>query len=122
MAERYRHVMQWRITASDDEAFQLLLSTLIDIMMSVLLPLLPSFSKGVTQLTEKEVKVLICSGESLLELLIQRFDLVLLRSILNEVVEELEILASVFQVRLTIHLPAPFQMTWYDLGGVQRRD
>jgi len=118
MAECYRHVIQWRITASDNEAFQLLLSTLVDIMMSVLLPLLPSFSKGVTQLTEKEVKVLICFGESFLELLIQRFDLVLLRSILNEVVKELEILASVFQIRLTIHLPAPFQMTWYDLGGI----
>lgn len=64
MAECYRHVIQWRITASDDEAFQLLLSTLIDIMMSVLFPLLPSFSKGVTQLAKKEVKVLICFGKA----------------------------------------------------------
>jgi hypothetical protein len=90
--------------------------------MSIFFPLLTSLSKSITQLTKEEIKVLVCFRESILELLVQFINLVLLRRILNEVVEELEILASVRQISLTIHLPAALQMSWNDLCGVQRCD
>jgi hypothetical protein len=47
---------------------------------------------------------------------------VLLGRILDEIVKELEILASMCQISLPIHLPAALQMSWDDLGDVQRCD
>jgi hypothetical protein len=107
---------------SNNESFKLLFGTLIDIVMSILLPFFTTFSKSITQLTEEETEVLVCLRESILELLIQFIDCVLLGRILDEIVKELEILASMCQISLPIHFPAALQMSWDDLGGVQRCD
>lgn len=88
--------------------------------MSVLFPLLATLAERIAQLTKEEIKILIGIRESFLEFLIQLIDFVLLGSVLDEVVEKLEILASVSQISLTIHLPALLQMAWNDFGSVQR--
>lgn len=105
---------------SEDETFELLLCTLVDVVMSVLFPFLSTLAERIAQLTKEEIKIFVCFRESFFKFLIQLIDFVLLGSILNEVVEKLKILASMSQIRLTLHLPAFLQMAWNDFSSVQR--
>lgn len=87
--------------------------------MSILFPLLSPLAECIAQLTKEEIKVLVRSREGFFELLIQIINFVFWGSTLDEVVEKLEILASVCKISLTIYLPAFLQMAWNDFGSIQ---
>jgi len=94
------------LSTSDDESFKLFLCTLVDIVVPVLFPFLTPSAESIAQLAEEEVEILICFREGFLELLIQFIDFVLLRSVLDEIVEELQVFTRVCQISLTVHFPA----------------
>lgn len=90
--------------------------------MSVLLPHFPSLSKLITQMTQKEVQILICLGKRILESAVYLLDAGLSPSLSYLLLEKLQISLVVRKIQCRIKLPTGFKMAHDDLDWRQGLD